>query len=78
MLGNRREILIKYTFFSVIIKTRVGNKSLRVLFEVPHCMSLSQYMVKCFVIRYKNIGVLDLFYFQFGCRKVTDIGMVMK
>ena len=44
----------------IILSTRVGDNSGRVFFEFPRCMSLARYSIRYFVIRYKNIGILDI------------------
>ena len=51
---------LKYSVVT-ILTTRVGDNSRRVFFEFPRCMSLARYSIKCFVISYKNIGILYIF-----------------
>ena len=48
-------------YYDIYIYTRVGDNSGRVFFEFPRCMSLARYSIRYFVIRYKNIGILDIF-----------------
>ena len=45
----------------ILLETRVGDNSGRVFFEFPRCMSLARYSIRYFVIRYKKIGILDIF-----------------
>ena len=47
------ELSAVINFVNINIYTRVGDNSGRVFFEFPRCMSLAQYSINCFVIRYK-------------------------